>query len=243
MLSLLLIAGVANAQAGAAKEKKLLFSGIAGEPLHVVGEQILTRAYAQLGIAVSISYLPGKRAMYKANHNVTDGDVARIAGTELEYQHLIKVPTPLFDVEGVAFSKQTGLVITSWQDLKGLKVGIVNGIRFAEIGTQGMAPVKVGDLYSLLHLLDSGRIDVAITTRQSGLQLVSNMFSDRGIHITGNRLFSAPLYHYLHTSHRLLVEDINGILLKMRDSGELKAIYHGYFSKAVKSPSQRRLAW
>ena len=213
--------------------KIIVISAILNEQTIDIAKEVLERAYGKIGYHVKFNDLPGQRALEWANNGLTDGDVARIKGTEQKYPNLIPVPTPVIYFQGVAFVKTINNNIEAWSDLKGLRIGIVRGIRYSEIGTKGMDPFHANDMQHLFTLLDLGRIQVAVAALDSGKIEIERHFKDSGIHPTGSPLFSSPLYHFLNKRNKNLVERIDRVLMEMARTGETDQLWRQAFEKAI----------
>ncbi|MBF0381151.1 MAG: transporter substrate-binding domain-containing protein [Magnetococcales bacterium] len=205
----------------------VLLSAIENEQTHTIASAILIEAYKRVGYRAEIDFLPARRALEWAASGRRDGDVARIAGTEKSFPNLIPVPTPVVYFKGVAFAK-TDLKrdITNWDDLKGLDIGVIRGIRYSTIGTKGMQPLFAKNMGHLFTLLNGGRIDVAIAVQDAGVVEVNRNFADSGIHIVGKPLYSSPLFHFVHKQNSQLIPLLDSELKKMREQGESKEIYN-----------------
>lgn len=171
--------------------KTLKISAIENEQTHAIAKQVLREVYQRLGYRAAFEELPGQRALEWANSGLTDGDVARIAGTEEKYPNLIRVNVPVIHFKGVAFAKRIDRRVDRWEDLKGLGIGVVRGIRYSTIGTEGMTPIFANDMTHLFTILDRGRIEVAVAVLDAGRIEIAKNFKNSGIHVIGAPLFSA----------------------------------------------------
>lgn len=204
--------------------KRLTISAIQNEQTHELAKAVIRKAYKRIGIEVDFDDLPAKRALEWANAGKNDGDLARIAGTEKKFTNLIKISTPIIEFKGVAFTSKIDREIRSWQDLNGLSVGIIGGIRYSEIGTKGLDRIFAKDMTNLFRLLLSDHIDVAIAALEAGNVEMHRNFKDADIHIIGQPLYSAELFHFVHKRHKDIVPKIEAALLEMDKNGEKKSI-------------------
>ena len=230
----LLYSGMAVVSESEAGDKTLVISAIINEQTHAIAKYVLKEAYIRIGYAVRFDDLPGQRALEWANNGITDGDVARIEGTEKKFPNLIPVETPVIYFKGVAFAKDFSGRIASWEDLKGIRIGIVRGIRYSEIGTKDMEPVMANDMTHLFTILDKGRIEVAVAVLDAGRIEIQKNFMESGIHPIGSPLFSAPLYHFLHAKNKDLIAPLNEVLNKMMQSGEIETIWANAFKEITR---------
>jgi len=201
----------------------MVFSGIEGSVNSDISMQVLEKAYTRLGIAIKYLPLPGERALRTSNSGQIDGEVFRIANVSKRYKNLIQIPTPINTLPGIAFSIDKDFRVQGWQSLKPYQLGIQNGIKFAERGTQGMNPVVVDTNKQLFRMLNSGRIDVAIAAQTNGLKTLADL-KLVDVKMLQPAIDIYPLYHYLHKKHANLVPLIDVVLQGMRNSGEIRAI-------------------
>lgn len=204
---------------------------------HRFSKQVVAQAYRHIGIKVAFTEMPCRRSIDLANRGTYDGEVGKIPGTSSSFSNLIAVESPVFMIEGVAFTKSVSRKIASWDDLQGLKIGIVSGQLFAEQGTKGMGPVIVSDFNQLVSLLAIDRIDIGIGLLQDyQLMKASEIPKGQEIHIVGQPLFTAPLFHLIHKKHKLLVPSLTDTLNAMWKSGETAEIHRQTLEKLKKNP-------
>ncbi len=154
----------------------VFITAIQNEQTHATAKEVLREAYRRIGYNVRFETFPGQRSIVMANNGESDGDVARIAGTEKEFPNLIPVPTPVILFKGMVFTKNITREIKTWKDLEGLNVGIIRGIRYSEIGTRGLSRYYAEDMTHLFRLLDQDRIQVAIAVSMAGKIEISKNF-------------------------------------------------------------------
>lgn len=206
--------------------EKIVLSAIQNEQTHFIATEILKKAYQKIGCDIRFSFLPGTRAIEYANQGLTDGDVARIYDTGEKYPDLIRVDVPIIRFTAVAFTKSVKRKIDSWEQLKGLRVGIIRGIRYSFIGTDGLKPFYAKDMTHLFRLLDQGNIEVAIAGLDAGEIEIERKYKKSGIRVAGSSLYSGELYHFVHKKNRKLVGTLKRTLDEMDESGEIKKIYN-----------------
>jgi len=213
-----------EAHASEIKGRIIVVSGIVNEQTHAMAKEVLHEGYRRIGYDIRIKFFPGRRSLESANMGHTDGDIARIAGTEKKFTNLIPVATPIIYFQGAAFTKSVTRKINSWRDLKGLRIGIIRGIRYSTIGTKGLNPFFAEDMTHLFKLLDDDRIQVAIAVLNAGKVEIHKKFNNSGIHVAGTPLYSAPLYHFVHKKNEHLIDDLNRVLKDMARQGEIDKI-------------------
>jgi ABC-type amino acid transport substrate-binding protein len=76
----------------------------------------------------------------------------------------------------------------------------------------------------LMQMLASGRIDVAVNDRFSGVLVNKKLRLDTVVRPLSPALEHIPLYHFLHERHRDLVPRVEKVLRDMEASGELERL-------------------
>jgi len=195
----------------------------AGSADTVVAEVILREAYSRLGYRLEVTRYPAERAIRMANQGRFDGDVQRIDGISETYPNLVKVQPSINHIEGGVFAARDDLRIDSWEDMQPYRCGIIRGIKFAELRTEGMDRYIVGGYNRLFTMLTHERFDLAVSPLLSGAyNLKRGGF--QGIEPAGPALERFELYHYLHRDNADLRLRIAAELSRMRDNGELTVI-------------------
>lgn len=220
----LLIMLMAGAHPAPCDAGSVVISVIDNEQTHELAIPVVREAYSRIGYTAAFDRLPARRALEWANDGVTDGDLARIAGTEKQFPNLIRISIPVFRITALAFAVNDTRAISEWHDLKGLNIGIVRGIRYSEIGTRGMEPIPANDMTHLFKLLTLGRIDVAISVLDAGRIEIHRHYPAAGIHPAGDPLFIAPLFHYVHIKNGHLVQKLEKVLEEMEAKGEIRTL-------------------
>lgn len=216
---------------------KITIAQCQGRISHHFSKQIIVRAYHHIGIKVAFTEMPCRRSIELANRGIYDGEVGKIPGTSSSFSNLIAVESPIFMIEGVAFTKSVSRKITSWDDLKGLKIGIVSGQLFAEQGTKGMKPVIASHFSQLVSLLVIDRIDIGIGLLQDyQLMKATETSTNQEIHMVGQPLFTAPLFHLIHKKHKSLVPRLTETLKTMWENGETTEIHQQTLEKLKQNP-------
>ncbi len=226
-------ASPARSEDEGAGPKQMRISAIENEQTHAMARHVLEEAYRRLGYEARFDELPGRRALEWADKGLTDGDVARIDGTELTFSNLVRVTVPVIRFKGVAFSRTVNRPIRRWEDLRGLRIGVVRGIRYSTLGTQDLSPYFANDMTHLFTLLDKGRIEVAVAVLRAGQIEIARHFKGSGIRAIGSPLYSASLYHFVHTKHRDLVPKLEAVLSDMTASGEMERLWQEAFHRLV----------
>ncbi len=219
----LLVGGSVSAIAESGRS--LVLSGIENDLIHKTAADVLVVAYGRIGVSVTFRWVPGKRALTEANRERTDGDIARIAGTEKKYPNLTPVSTPITYFTAVAFTTlDISDDIRSWDDLKSYRVGVRYGVRYAKEATEGMKRQFGKTIPELFRYLIRDYVDVVVVAEAPGLVSAAVDFPNAGIHRVGQPLHTVPLYHYLTLRNKDLVPKLDAVLQEMTASGELDRI-------------------
>lgn len=208
-------------------------------PAQAVAAALLTDVYKKAGLTLNIQPMPGARANAAALAGEKDGEVGRIPAYFTKNPTLVKVEPAYYYLTTVAFAKtDKGIKVTSKDDLKKYKVGIVRGIAHAEAATEGMAGVQVVNDYDQLYqMIDAGRIDLAIDEGING-PLVLDRLGLKGISAAG-QIASLDLFTVLQPGKKDLAPKISAAIKALKDSGELDKLtkkYEGDLQKGTITP-------
>lgn len=212
---------------------KLTISAIENEQTHELAKRVVRVAYEKIGIDVEFIDLPARRGLEWANSGKTDGDLARIDGTDKKFTNLIQILTPVTLFKGVVFTQKIERNIQSWEELKGLSVGIIGGIRYSDIGTKGLDRVIVKDMVQLFMLLAKDRIDIAVAGLDAGKIEINQHHKGAKLHVIGEPLLVAPLFHFVHKKNRDLVLQLESVFKEMSENGEMSKIRKQAMNKAL----------
>lgn len=236
--ALLLLMLLPARQAMANDIRSVTISGMKDAMSHRIAAEVVRAMYIRAGVKAEFKYYPARRSLELANSGKTDGEMARIAGTEQAYPHLVRISTPVFYINGVVFTKRVTRDIRTWTDLKGLKVGIIQGVRYSEVALSFMKTFRARSQDHLFKLLDHDRIDVAVTVKESGEHDVDMRFKNSGIHIIGQPLYSAPLYHYIHEKNAALAPKLESVLHAMMEEGTIEKLWSQARRKILEAPTR-----
>jgi ABC-type amino acid transport substrate-binding protein len=208
---------------GVAQAETYNFVRINGLAEQAVGELLLKEVYKRAGIDITITAMPGKRALAEASAGRKDGETLRVYGLGEKVKTLIRVPTPLSSLETAAFAKAgSGIKLNGKKDLENYKSVVVSGVLHTKAITEGISGVTVvPDASKLFPFVQKGRADIALSSSFDG-QAVLKKSGITDIEVIKPPLKTLELYHYIHVSKAdKLVPKIDAIIKKMKDSGEL----------------------
>ncbi|PCI29428.1 MAG: ABC transporter substrate-binding protein [SAR324 cluster bacterium] len=207
--------------------KQLELVTIQGSGIAEITSLILRQAYKQIGIGLTITYLPAQRALIESNEGIVDGEVHRILGIEKRYPNLIRIPVSIWHMKGVVFTKNVTFEVKGWQSLEPYRIGTLRGVKFVENNTQGMNRLRVRDYTQLFLMLADNRLDIVVLAQLSGLKALKATKAE-GIRILSPPLTVLKLYHYLHRKNLHLIPEITKALKEMEQQGKIRAIWQQY---------------
>ena len=82
----------------------------------------------------------------------------------------------------------------------------------------------VGSMDQLMQMLASGRFELAVNDRFSGVLVNKRLHLDTVVRPLSPALEHIPLHHFLHERHRDLVPRVEKALQAMEASGELERL-------------------
>lgn len=190
-----------------------------------IGRIVLPQIYARLGITISTVPLPGKRAQHDAASGKLDGEVMRIYSYGDETPSTIRVPTPYYYLETMAFVRRdTNIEILTKEDLQKYKLAKVRGVKHTNNITYGLENVKdVASTTDMMKLISSGFVDVGLTNTVDGLVTIKRMGLE-DITPMKSPLATLDLYHYVHVSNADLIPLIDDQIRELKESGELESM-------------------
>lgn len=190
-----------------------------------VGRIVLPQIYKNIGIDITITPLPAKRAELLASIGQSDGEIMRIWSYADENKEMIRVPTPYYSLQTMPFSLASKqLNIVSKDDLKRYKLAKIRGVKHTDNITNGLSHVvEMNSTENMFKILQSGLVDVVLTNTTGG-QLILKKLGYQNIIPAKMPLAVFPLYHYIHQKNKKLVPLINQEIMRLRQSGELETL-------------------
>lgn len=211
----------------AKSEQILFFSALGDGPKYVLKE-----AYSRLNIAIKVKLMSGERALWMANEGIADGDLIRIANIHQRYPNLLMVPTPVFFIEQVAFTKKIVFPVNGWESLSPYHIGTIIGMKVVEDATKGMNVVTFSSYQQVLQSVHNGQTDIGVLPRINTLMEIKKLqLTD--INILEPSIMSIPLYHYLHNKHKDLLPKLEQVLQTMEKEGMIKKLIEKFITEAL----------
>jgi len=222
----------ASSSSIASDEHRIVLAAVEGSQDVNAGVAVVREAYRRLSIPLEIKWLQGKTALELSSSGQLDGEVQRIDGLDRRFEDLVQIPVPVNYLEGVAFAKKQAFPIKGWFSLRQYRIGIVQGILFAEQGTRGMRVTASKNYQDLVNLLQLSDIDVAVMPRINGLFAIqkANLKTVKEMPGVLETLF---LYHYLHRKNAHLNAKVGQELKRMLLDGTTQRIRNEVYAKLL----------
>lgn len=201
----------------------IVISTSANDPATLPMAVVIRAEYDRLGIDATIKKYPLVRSLKSSNAGTVDAELARIDGLSSKYPNLIQVKPAFTFVELVAFSKQAELSVDGWESLRPYRMVIARGHKLPEQGTQGMDVSVTANFLSVFKMLQKDRVDIALSPLVTGW-FQRHKLGAKDITQLRPPIAKTPIYHYLHTKRKDLVEPMSAVLTQVDASGELVAI-------------------
>jgi polar amino acid transport system substrate-binding protein len=205
--------------------EQLRYASIAGLVEQEVGRLVIPQVYKKLDMEVIIVPMPAQQAQKNARSGKYDGEIMRIWTYGEESTDVVRVPTPYYQLETMAFYKpHQGIEISSKEDLVNYRLLKILGVKHTENITSGFNNVvDIESTDKMMQLLEYGRADVALTNTIDGIVALKKLKIENIVHLD-KPLAVLNLYHYIHRSHKELVPLVDKMLRAMQSSGELKIL-------------------
>jgi len=197
--------------------------------------KLLEEIYKRADLKLEFVTLPGKRALIESSTGRIDGELSRIYEIGQEYPTLKRVPTPYGYVEPTAFTKKLNFTVSGWDSLKGYKIGVVIGIKFAELGTanqQNVSRVPRNEL--LFRMLERDRLDLIVMSKFNGL-FYAKKFGLDSVYPLKPALERIHVFHYLHEKHKDIVPKLDMVIKAMKKSGELEKLREEFMQEILEN--------
>ncbi|WP_432454690.1 substrate-binding periplasmic protein [Agarivorans sp. QJM3NY_29] len=224
-LLVIAVVSVLLTSAGVAHAQQVVISTFLGEnATKIVAEKVMMEAYRRIGITMVLRPLPGDRALRSANDGNVDGELFRKAGIEHLYPNLLRLPVPISVTDFVAITKDKRFLVDGWKSLLPYRVGYLRGIKLIEVNlVEGTISEAVKTYRQAFGKLESGRSDVVVTSRATGLMTLKEL-GLTGLVILEPTLVSIQSFHYLHVKNKHLVAPLTAALQQMEKEGIIRNI-------------------
>lgn len=221
-LAIFSIVCVLSSTAALAANKVLVTS--TNSPNAQVIKEIMQQAYQRIGYEFVFRPVPLARSLEMSNSGESDAELFRIADVDSEYPNLRKVPTPILNLQGLAYTTTRFTPeIRHWQELRGYNVGVLRGQKLAEKVAAGMTFTVAKSYQHLFDILALGRVDVVLATRLSAKSLLADKRIGDVV-LLDEIVMDVPVYHYVNVEHQNLISKLSAALDEMHQQGIPQAI-------------------
>lgn len=192
-------------------------------------DRLLTEAFENLGIELTIHRLPSERALREANTGRMDGEFGRIPRIAELYTSLVMVDEALTGWNFQAFVREGSKAPESFEDLREYHVGYIDGWKIYEDRvTDTRSTTLTTNEAELFAILEAGRIDVALYNRLRGLNWIAR-HPDSGVEIAPKPLEVRSMHLFLHEDHAELAPRISRELARLKESGRYAELQNEVF--------------
>ncbi len=226
LLSLISFAvGLVPAAAAASFEEQtepLQIATTSNRPIYI--DRLLYSAFRNAEIPVNFTVMGMQRGYQAANNGEIDGVLSGTPDMEINYLDLIRVPEKLDDVSVRVFTRtDNSKKIDSWDDLDGLRVGVLQGRVYINEGLpEGAERVTEATDHLVLESLANGNIDAAVLS----IRMHDAFPIPAGVQAAYD-LAVVSEYLYLHKDYQNTALVIADELRRMKTDGSAERIING----------------
>ena len=202
---------------------EIFLAGVKGSHSAEASVEVLTEAYRSIGRTLRVRWETGQDGLELAARGKGHGVLQRIDGLANQIPTLKQVQIPVNVLQVKGFTWRPPFDITSWNDLKPHKIGIVSRTLYAENGTQGMNVTRLITFEELFRALDERQVDIAICPLANGFHQIVQQ-RDLRVKPTGGIIETLLLYHYLHEDHADLAAAVAVPLKQFLTTGRTRVI-------------------
>ena len=204
-----------------ATEKFVINTGFS-PPVSTYFEKVLQEAGRRHGFTIELVEVSAERSLLLVESGNADADCCRIHQViNKNYPTLIDVPTSFYEMSWSAFVRDKNIQINKWEDLANYSAAAVTGYKLGVNKVQQYSPTPyvVPSHESLFGMLDKGRIDVAITSKMTGLKALKALKLDSEIQLQEPPLVQIALTLQLHPRHADKVDFFDKIFDELVQDG------------------------
>ncbi len=188
-------------------------------------DRLIPEIYRRAGYSVRIERLPTYRALIMVEEGQADGVTSHVMGITRNFRNLVQMSEPLFRRDFVAFTRDPDLKIRDWNSLEPYSVAIMNGWKILEWNIKRYQSLhKAKNAEQLFRLLDSGRVDVVVYARYSGLYLLDKLGIE-GVRIADRPLATRDMALILNKRHADKLPKLDAALREIKRDGTWQEVY------------------
>lgn len=223
---------------------------LAQEPHYVIGtpcldvelcespevEALFREAYRRINATVEFTYLPLLRDLIEANSGLIDGSLVRSKTVISEYKNLLFVETPISTNTLVAFTIAPHHPVKKWDDLRGLRVGVIRGVVLSLnlCEKHGIAPYVVNSIPQAFAMLGAGRLDALVYNLHIGTVVAKS----QGLDVYVSKVRHVDMFHHaLNSKHADIVPKLSQVFREMLEDGTSEKLL-GKWAVALPDPDK-----
>ncbi|SDK90339.1 polar amino acid transport system substrate-binding protein [Maridesulfovibrio ferrireducens] len=192
-----------------------------GKP-HGLYCDLVALTFEQMNIAIKLSFVPWKRALFMAKNNISNG-IMGILKTEERKKWLIYAEEPISKTQIVIFHRKgENFQYKDLDSLKGKRIGIVKGYSYGDAFTKSniFSREEVSSLNLNFRKLLAGRIDLVAGFKAVGIHTLNKMNLSDKISFSHTPVHQSSLYlaFGLKPGNKALAIEFSRILRKIKKS-------------------------
>jgi polar amino acid transport system substrate-binding protein len=198
-------------------------------------DQIIVAVFKEAGLEAELQVYPTStaRTLLNVNAGIDDGEAMRIAGLEMQYPNLIRVPETLIVNDFVAYATHLQVATSDWKSIEPYVVSYMIGWKIFENNVRNVKEVtQVRDADQLFGLLANGRTDLALYERWQGLERIRAL--GLKAHALEPPLAKTDMFIYLHKKHEALVPRVAQALARLKANGTYQRIFDATLTAITK---------
>lgn len=213
----------------------LLFATHARPPVSDYLREVLSEAFAPMGIEISLREMSGDRVIQMVNRGEADGDSSRfrrfrsISNKAAENYRLVEAPIVHVRLAMVTH-EDTAVEEPSWESVNQGNVVFLRGSKRIRKNVEPENRNEVERVEKALELLSSDRFRSAVVFHSQA----QRVFRDNPVLADSLVLHEKPLesfnlYPYLHKKHAALIPGLEASLKTLRENGTMARIAEKYY--------------
>ncbi|MEO2268313.1 transporter substrate-binding domain-containing protein [Pseudoalteromonas sp. YIC-656] len=186
--------------------------------------ELMSRVYDQLGYTLDIVDYSHAQALAAADQGVFDGQLARIANIESQYENLLRVNYPLFNFELFMLTRCQDCDLNALSSIAMRNGYPVTEQYLDEHNYQGQR-IKIENVSAQLNLLAQQQVDGVVLL---DFHLQSEMNAGIDERFQRHHLANYHSYHYVHKRHQQRIPKILAALKELEEQGVVSELKEKY---------------
>ncbi len=179
-------------------------------------EDIIARAWQDIGYEVHFERLPGDRSLRMSNRGILDGELVRTQIIEASHPNLLRVPVLIAKGELLLFCRKTvpcnGGALQNKRNIIGVRSGSLTAIEFLSQHAAQSFLFSSPDIKSMLS--NDSRLNYVLTVGVSGYGNLDGITDP--VNLASISLVEFDAWHYVHKKHAHLTVSLAESLRRAR---------------------------